>query len=133
MRPYGVGITLIGMDRGDDGALTPQVHRVDPAGFCTSFAACATGAKAQDATAALEKAARPLRSVLGGTPPGEFSFGRTLDETLECGLGVLAAALGADLRADDVEVGVVSADAPAFRVLSRDDVDAVLTRMAERD
>ncbi len=133
MRPYGVGVTLIGMDRMDDGRLAPQVYRCDPAGFCTAFAGCATGARAADATAALEKAARPLAPVAGGTPPGAYSFGATLDETVDAALASLAAALGQDLRADDVEVGVVSAASPSFRVLPRDEVDALLTRLAERD
>jgi 20S proteasome subunit alpha 1 len=38
-----------------------------------------------------------------------------------------------DFKSSEIEVGVVSSDAPHFKVLGNDEVDAVLTAISEQD
>ncbi|KAL6050809.1 Polyamine N-acetyltransferase 1 [Balamuthia mandrillaris] len=48
-------------------------------------------------------------------------------------INALQTVLGEDFKASDIEVGVVSADQPNFRVLSEEEIERQLTDIAERD
>lgn len=124
MRPFGVALTLIGMDRLDDGRVVPQVYKCDPAGFYTSYTGTVSGPKAIDGMGALEKRL---------DADGSTHFGATLDETVECAISTLATLLGQEFKGMDIEVGVVSEASPRFRTLSVDEIEAHLTRLSERD
>jgi len=41
--------------------------------------------------------------------------------------------LAVDLKADDIEVGVVAAEQPRFRTLTKEEIEGFLTRIAEKD
>ena len=107
---------LIGIDdeRG------PQVYRCDPAGYFIGYKATAAGTKSVEATTALEKKFKKADNL-------------TFDDAVQVAVTTLQSVLAVDLKPEDVEVGVVSAADPKFRVLSKDEVEAVLTRIAEKD
>jgi len=56
------------------------------------------------------------------------------DATVRAALGALGAVLGEDLKAGDVEVGVVRAgDGGKFRTLTQAEIDDHLVALSERD
>lgn len=135
MRPLGVSLTFIAMDLEDDSAegslssrLVPKVYKCDPAGFYIGYAGTAAGPKATEAINALEKkvVTSSGRETLG-------HFGESIEETIECAIQVLATVVGQEFKATDIEIGLVTAEDPKFRVLSLDELDATLTRLAEKD
>lgn len=130
MRPYGVTVSLIGMDLSDNGVLTPQLYKCDPAGFYTSYAGTATGPKATDATTNLEKKAI---SIITDDGSEMYHFGVTVEETIISAIKTLAEVVGQDFKATDIEIGLVSIADPAFKTLGVQDVDAILTKLAESD
>lgn len=121
IRPLGVALTLIAIDdeRG------PQVYKCDPAGHFVGYIATGTGAKATDVMNHLEKQLKKadVKEYIGGS----------LEETLEQAIMTLASVLGQDFKAAELEVGMVSTESPRFTVLSTEQIDAVLTRIAEKD
>jgi 20S proteasome subunit alpha 1 len=132
MRPYGVAVTLIGMDVADDGSVLPQLYKCDPAGFYIGYSGTATGPKAADIVTSLEKKALPIETP-DHVVPSSYHFGDTLDTTLDCAIKTLADTLGQEFKAADLEIGVVTRENTAFRTLPTEAIDAILTRLAESD
>lgn len=134
-RPLGVSITLIGMDlerpvnaeRGDSG-LVPRVYKCDPAGFYISYAGTSAGPKSSEAMNVLEK-----KAMQPETEDALVHFGATLEETIECAIATLGSVVGQEFKSTDIEIGFVSETSPRFQVLSVDEIDAILTRLAEKD
>jgi len=98
----------------------PQVFKVDPAGHFVGYKACASGAKEQEATNALEKVVRK-------TAPNNC------DETVQAAVECLQTVLGVDFKPADIEVAVVTAENPKFRRLADSEVEDHLTAIAEKD
>ncbi|KAL8451628.1 hypothetical protein Emag_002632 [Eimeria magna] len=98
----------------------PQVFKFDPAGFVAGYRACASGAKEQEANNLLEKM---LRKKKTDTP----------EQVIRLAISALQQVLAADLKAEDLEVGVVSKDDPTFKQLSDHEIEAHLTAIAEQD
>jgi 20S proteasome subunit alpha 1 len=73
---------------------------VDPAGYFAGYKACSAGTKEQEAETALEKSVKKNASM-------------SFDETMETAVIALQTVIGADLKADDIEVAVVTADNPS--------------------
>lgn len=121
LRPLGTAITLIAVDdeRG------PQVYKCDPAGFFVGYLATAAGAKATDMVNHLEKEVKKAS--------GQKYLGESLEETLEIAISSMTQVLGQDFKAIDLEIGVVTTENPNFTVLTTEQIDAVLTRVAEKD
>lgn len=124
MRPLGVVPIIIGIDeeRG------PQLYKVDPAGYFVGYKATAAGVKEQEATNWLEKRHK-------GTDGGLVALKHS--PLVETAIEALQQILGEDLKASDIEIGVVqrgsdSADA-IFRVLSEPEIEEHLTAISERD
>lgn len=122
MRPMGVTLTLIGLDRNDEGVLVPQIFKVDPAGSCVGYFACATGAKEVEAAAFLEKRQKQ-------TPFSDLDA----DQTTLLALSALQSITGSSIRASDVEVGRCTSSHPAFQRVSDTQVESWLTAIAESD
>ena len=144
MRPLGCAMLLAGWDpeRG------VQLYRSDPAGYMAGFRAVAVGVKHMEATAWLEKKLRK-------------HTGATRDDVVLLALGCLSQVLAQDFKPAELEIGIVSTDArepqpapgailPAlsgtsggtrdasarvglWRVLSEQEIDGFLTRLAEKD
>lgn len=132
MRPLGVTLTFIGMDlEEEDGSagatLTPRVYKCDPAGFYIGYAGTAAGPKATEIINALEK------KVKSGATGELGNFGSDLEETLECAISTLSQIVGQEFKSTDIEIGVVTAANPKFRTLALEEVDALLTKLAEKD
>lgn len=117
MRPLGVISMLISVDeeRG------PSLFKVDPAGYYVGYKATAVGGKETEAVNFLEK------KVKAGPAEG-FAY----QEAACTAITALQSVLGEDLKASDMEVGVVTA-ADGFKVLTSAEVDAFLTIISERD
>jgi 20S proteasome subunit alpha 1 len=84
------------------------------------FKACAAGTKDNEAAAFLEK------KIKSGIPSGE-------QNTIIAAISALQNVVAEDFKATEIEVGVVSADKPAFTILTEAEVEAVLTAISEQD
>mmetsp|Transcript_476 Transcript_476/g.857 ORF Transcript_476/g.857 Transcript_476/m.857 type:complete len:249 (+) Transcript_476:53-799(+) len=118
MRPLGVTLIVIGMDP----ELGPQLFKCDPAGYYVGFRACAAGQKDQEAVNHLEKTLKNSASD---------SFDE--ETTIHTAIASLQTILGADFKASEIEVAVVSASNPRFTCLSEEQIEAHLTAIAEKD
>jgi 20S proteasome subunit alpha 1 len=101
------------------------VYKCDPAGHYVGYVATGTGAKATDVMNHLEKMLKKQEA--------KDHIGETLDETLELSITTLGNVLGQDFKAGELEVGVVTRACPRFTTLSTEQIDAILTRIAEKD
>lgn len=136
MRPLGVSLTFIAMELEDAPAgrplaptLVSKVYKCDPAGFYIGYAGTAAGPKATEAINVLEK-----KAVVPASGQDTLGyFGESLEETIECAIQTLATIVGQEFKATDLEIGLVTGEHPRFRVLSLDELDAALTRLAEKD
>ncbi len=122
MRPLGTALTLIAIDdeRG------PQVYKCDPAGHFVGYLATGTGAKATDVMNHMEKL------VKKSSPVKEY-LGETLQETLELSITTLSSVLGQEFKGNELEIGVVTKDNPRFTILNNEQIDQILTAIAEKD
>ncbi|KAJ3018798.1 Proteasome subunit alpha type-6 [Thoreauomyces humboldtii] len=115
MRPLGVSMILIGYDdeRG------PQLFKCDPAGYFVGYHATSAGAKHQEALNHLEKKLKKKPQL-------------SVEDTVEMAITTLSTTLSLDLKAGDVEIGIVTADDPSFKVLQESEIDEHLTRIVEK-
>lgn len=92
---------------GIDPQLGPQIFKLDPAGYYVGSHATASGTKQQEATNLLEKS---------------FKKGWTLNsvaDVVELALTSLSTVLATDLKAGEVEIGIVTKEETRFRKVSR--------------
>ncbi|GKE75629.1 proteasome subunit alpha type-6, partial [Tanacetum coccineum] len=116
MRPLGVVAMVLGID--DENG--PKLFKCDPAGHFFGHKATSAGSKEQEAINFLEK-------KMKNDP--EFSY----DETVQTAISALQSVLQEDFKANEIEVGVVRKENPAFHVLSTEEIDEHLTAISERD
>ncbi len=114
--PLGCCMIVIGVDE----ELGPQVYKCDPAGYYCGFKATAAGVKQTEATSFLEKKAKKKL---------DWTFEQTVETAVTC----LATVLSIDFKPSELEVGVITAEDPKFRILSESEVDTHLVCLAERD
>lgn len=168
MRPLGISMILVGID--SDPERGPQVYKIDPAGYYVGFRATAAGQKQTEAINYLEKhfkksssaaAAAAAESETGTSGSGlvdaspdaataeaeAVSRKMTRDEALQLAITTLSTILAQDLKATEVEVGIIGgpkgADADdksdeaqqerRFRTLSEEEISNVLDAIAEKD
>lgn len=160
---------IVGLD--SDPERGPQVFKVDPAGYYVGFRATAAGVKQTEAINYLEKQFKKGSSSITGadaataTPSAgqqeatyslpdeaaseaeQISKSMSTDAVLELAVQTLSTVLAQDLKASEIEIGIVggskaldlldnSDEARAqrrFRVLTEEEITAVLDRLAERD
>ncbi|KAI9017468.1 Proteasome subunit alpha type-6 [Gaertneriomyces sp. JEL0708] len=115
MRPLGVSMMLIGHDeeRG------PQLFKVDPAGYYVGYKAATAGAKHQEALNQLEKKLKK-EPVLN------------TEDTVEMAITTLSTILSLDLKAQDIEVAIVTEQNPRFHIMSETEIDEHLARIIEK-
>jgi len=119
MRPLGVSMILCGIDD-EDG---PQLFKCDPAGYFAGFRATVAGNRDQESTNFLEK---KLKHV-------DNKDKLTFQETIQIAITALQNVTSSDIKATDIEVGVVTVENPQFRVLSASEIEHHLSHIAERD
>lgn len=109
-------MVLIGIDteRG------PQVFKLDPAGYYVGFRATAAGTKQQECNNHLEKAFKK-----------EPKLG--YQDTVELAITTLSTVTSTEYKANEIEIGVVTAESPKFRKMSQDEIDGHLQRLGEKD
>ena len=124
-RAMGVSVTLFSIENDDKkgGALAPQLFKVDPSGHFVGYFAVASGAKEVEAQQQLEKATKAQG------PFGDMS----LQQASDVALATLQHVCGEALKGKDVEMACVSAERPEYHVIGADQIDAMLTAIAERD
>ena len=110
------------MFAGIDPELGPQLYRCDPAGHYLGYKACAAGFKEQEATNFLEKRVKAASAE-----------GMSMKEAVESALIGLQTVVGSDLKSTDLEMAVMTVDAPKWKVLTEQEIDAHLTAMSDRD
>eukprot|EP01068_Selenidium_serpulae_P001516 Selendium_serpulae@DN1661_c0_g1_i1.p1 len=120
MRLHACTGILIGVDE-EKG---PSIYRFDPAGWFAGYKACAAGNKEQEATNNLEKL---IKTREDRTPP------KTTEEVVQATIASLQSVLQTDMRAADIEVGLVTKANPKFRRLNEAEVEDHLTIISERD
>jgi len=116
MRPLGVSCILAGID--DE--LGPQLYKCDPAGSFVGYKATCAGEKEQEATNFLEKKFKSDPKL-------------SRDEAIQMAIAALQVVLSMDFKATEVEIGVASKENPRFTLLTPQEIDTQLTRLAERD
>lgn len=173
MRPLGISMILVGID--PDPERGPQIFKIDPAGYYTGFRATAAGQKQTEAINFLEKhfkksssggvagdagkegdastGAAATASLADVTPDAAtaeaeaISRRMTKDETLQLAVQTLSTILAQDLKASEVEIGIIGGPKGAdetdkseeaqserrFRTLSEDEISAILDALAEKD
>eukprot|EP00250_Pteridium_aquilinum_P017987 c23885_g1_i2 orf=555-1445(-) len=116
MRPLGVSAMLLGIDE----ELGPQLFKCDPAGHYVGYKAASAGLKEQEVVNFLEKKIKNN---------AQFSY----EETVQTAISALQSILLEDFKPTEIEVGVVRATDPLFRILSTEEIDEHLTAISERD
>ena len=118
MRPMAAMLMFVGIDE-EQG---PSLFKCDPAGYFVGYKATSAGAKEQEAINFLEKKVK-------GPTPGTVHR----EETIQTAVACLQTVLGEDLKAKELEVGIVTTDNKNFRLLGVDEIEEHLTAISERD
>ena len=125
----------------------PQLFKTDPAGFFVGYKATSAGtprlplqrqaylpplsgrnrASLPRAGAKDQEASNYLEKKMKANPALSFA------EAVQTAISALQSVLSEDFKASEIEVGVVTAGDPAFRVLRDEEVDAHLVAISERD
>jgi len=119
-RMLGVSIMFIGYDDEQDAF---HLYKTEPTGYYAGFRACSTGVKQIEANTFLEKNFKKRDNKLP----------KDMTETIEIGLSALSTALGSELKAEQLEIAVVSRDNPKFRCLDKKEIDDRLNTLADRE
>lgn len=167
MRPLGISMILVGID--PDPTRGPQIYKIDPAGHYTGFRATAAGTKQTEAVNFLEKhfkkaskggvagagsSPQDTSSTLAEVSPDAateeaeaISRKMTRDEAVQLAIQTLSTVLAQDLKANEVEVGIIGGPKGAdesdqttealterrFRTLTEEEISGVLDALAEKD
>ncbi|TIA90164.1 hypothetical protein E3P99_01673 [Wallemia hederae] len=118
MRPLGISMMIIGWDDEVDAA---QLFKVDPAGYFVGFKGTSSGTKQTEAINFLEKKFKIENLNLG------------YDGILELAVETLSSVLSSDLKAGEIEIGVVRKDDKVFRKLQEAEIDDLLQKIADKD
>lgn len=149
MRPLGATLLFLGWDDHEGGYSGPRLYKVDPAGYCIGYRACAAGSKDVEAQNWLEKRLRERQEEVGddrgerlmfSTAGSAGGYGAPLrdiplsdDDALELAIGALQSVTSSELKPADLEIALVTKDKRHFHVLSDQEVEEVLSRLSERD
>ncbi|KAF6002705.1 Proteasome subunit alpha type-6 [Cyanidiococcus yangmingshanensis] len=147
--PLGATLLFLGWDDHEGGYSGPRLYKVDPAGYCIGYRACAAGSKDVEAQNWLEKRLRERQEEVGAdrgerllfsTAGSAGGYGAPLrdiplsdDDALELAIGALQSVTSSELKPADLEIALVTKDKRHFHVLSDQEVEEVLSRLSERD
>jgi len=102
MRPLGCSMMMVGID---DETNAPMLFKTDPAGYYCGYKACSVGSKQTEALSFLEKKYKKKE---------DYSTEDTIQLAIQC----ICTVLSSDLKASEMEVGVVTKDDRKFKILS---------------
>eukprot|EP00096_Caligus_rogercresseyi_P010485 TRINITY_DN383_c0_g1_i1.p1 TRINITY_DN383_c0_g1~~TRINITY_DN383_c0_g1_i1.p1 ORF type:complete len:252 (-),score=120.42 TRINITY_DN383_c0_g1_i1:126-881(-) len=120
MRPLGTTMILIAIEEEDP---RPRLYKCDPAGYYSAYKAVSAGVKQTEANSFLEKKLKK--------PGASDELSR--EETIMMAINCLCNIHSTEFKASEIEVGIVTMEEPAFRILSEEEVDGHLVAIAERD
>jgi len=117
MRPLGCSMMMIGID---EETKAPSVFKTDPAGYYCGYKACSVGAKQTEALSFLEKKFKKTDNY-------------STADAIQLAIQSLCTVLSSDLKPSEMEIGIVTKDAPGFRTLSEQEIEQHLTALAEKE
>jgi len=107
---------LIGMDE----EFGPQLFKTDPAGYYSGYKATSSGVKQTEANNFLEKKVKKKNDL-------------SVNDTIELAITCLSSVLAADLKPNEIEIGLVSSEERSFKILTESEIETHLSRIAEKD
>ncbi len=116
MRPLGCSMILIGMDE----EFGPQLFKTDPAGYYSGYKATSSGVKQTEANNFLEKKVKKKNDL-------------SVNDTIELAITCLSSVLAADLKPNEIEIGLVTSEERNFKILTESEIETHLSRIAEKD
>ncbi|KAH0789747.1 proteasome subunit alpha type-6-like [Histomonas meleagridis] len=95
-----------------------DLYKVDPSGVSCGYKAVSCGVKETEALSTLEKKIRPME---------------TTKDTAEFVVSTLQTVVGADFDPKEIEVAVITKDNTNYRLMNEDEINIILTAVAEKD
>lgn len=114
-RPTAVSALLFGFEPSTQNFV---LYKVEPSGFSCGYRAVSCGVKETEAMSALEKKIEDFPSA---------------KENAEFVLSTLQTVVGIDFEPKEVEVAVMTKDQTSYRLMTHEEVDKILTAVAEKD
>lgn len=114
-RPTAVSALLFGFEPSIQNFV---LYKVEPSGFSCGYRACSCGVKETEALSALEKKMEEFPSK---------------KENAEFVLSTLQTVVGIDFEAKEVEVAVMTRDETSYRLMTTDEIEEILSAVAEKD
>ncbi|GAB64464.1 proteasome subunit alpha type 6 [Plasmodium cynomolgi strain B] len=124
MRLHACSGMIIGM--GEDNK--PGLFKFDPSGFCAGYRACVIGNKEQESISILERLLEKRKKKIQ-----QETLEEDVQNTIILAIEALQTILAFDLKANEIEMAIVSKANPNFTQISEKEIDNYLTFIAERD
>eukprot|EP00667_Euglena_gracilis_P020895 EG_transcript_22723 len=108
-RPFGVSLLIAGVDQGG-----PALWHTDPSGTYFKFEAKSIGAGSEGAQTILQE---------------QYHKSMKLDEACQLCVSILKQTMEEKLNATNVELAVVPTDTKKFRILSTEEISAIIAKL----
>lgn len=124
MRLHACSGIIMGMDEEN----LPHLFKFDPSGFCAGYKACVIGNKEHECTSILERLVERRKRK-----SKEEHIDDDIRNTIVLAIEALQNTLSIELKAEEIEMAIVSIKNPVFTHISEEEIDQYITYIAERD